>query len=121
MSYTPLTYQQTMMNMMQAGGFKPGELMLFAAGRQTVKSMYYSYAAQKNRSMTTPAKFSILDQAQVDGATWYTVSCSKEVSAWMRVQPEELQHSHIDIKWFMHTSKFDIHEKLYTLLALKWS
>ena len=67
------------------------------------------------------AKFNINDQAQVDGETWYTVTCIKEVSAWIRNQPKELQYSHIDKAWTEYANKFDIHEKLYTILALKWS
>jgi hypothetical protein len=86
-----------MNNMIKTGGVKKGEMMLFTGG--------------------LPSKFTILDQAQVDGATWYTVSCAKQVCIWMREQPEELQHWHPDLTW----NKIDIHEKLYTLMALKWS
>lgn len=111
------THQQTLMNMMQAGGIKQGELMLFAAGRQTGKSMLSQWLPTTNPK----PKFSILDRAQVDGATWYTVLCVKEVSMWLREQSEELQYSHIDKNWTIYHNKFDIHEKLYTLLALKWS
>ena len=120
MSYTPLTYQQTMIDKMQAGGFKPGELSIIAAGRQTGKSML----SQWYGTMPKPKpKFTMRDQAQVDGATWYTITCNLEVSAWLRDQPKELQHSHIDIDHIRYFSsgRFDIHEKLYTLLALKWS
>ena len=115
--YDVLPYQQTLIDKMQAGGFKQGELMLFAAGRQTGKSMLN----QVYGSMMTPAKFTILDQAPVDGATWYTVSCANEVSTWLREQSKELQHSHIDNNRYFFVTKFDIHEKLYTLLALRWS
>ena len=116
-------YQQTLMDKLQAGGFKPGEMSIISAGRQTGKSMYYSYAydALKNRSMTPPAKFTILDQAEVDGETWYTISCTKEVSTWLREQSQELQHSHIDTNRYLFVTKFDIHEKLYTLMALSWT
>ncbi len=73
-------------------------------------------------SMTQlPAKFSIIDQAPVDGETWYTVTCIKEVSAWLREQPEELWHEHIDFRLMHYSNKIDIHEKLYTMMALKWS
>ena len=111
------TYQKALYDKLQAGGFKHGEIMLFSAGRQSGKS----YLNQWFGSMTTPAKFSILDQAQVDSDTWYTVKCTKEVSAWLREQSKELQYSHIDARWFAHTNQFDIHEKLYTMMALKWS
>ena len=95
--------------MMQAGGIsRTGKSML---------SQWYG-------TMPKPKlKFTMRDQAEVDGATWYTITCNLEVSAWLRSQPKELQHSHIDIDHirYFHSGKFDIHEKLYTLLALKWS
>jgi hypothetical protein len=97
------------------GGFKHGELMLFTAGRQTGKSMYYSYNAQKIRN----TKFVINAKAEVDGATWYTVSCTKEISEWLRSQPKEWHYEALAHGWVL--PQFDIHEKLYTLLALRWS
>ena len=117
-----LPYQQALYDKIQAGGIKHGELMSFTAGRQTGKSMVIKI--MKNRmygTITTPAKFTILDQAPVDGATWYTVSCVNEVSTWLREQSKELQHSHVDNNRYFFVTKFDIHEKLYTMMALKWS
>ena len=67
-----------------------------------------------------PTKFQILSRAEVDDSVWYTVKCLPEVSAWMRQQPKELQYSHIDSRWVVYRDIFDIHEKLYTILALKW-
>ena len=113
-------YQRALYDKMQAGGLKQGELMLFTAGRQTGKSMVIKI--MKNRmygTITTPAKFTILDQAPVDGATWYTVSCAKEVSIWLREQSKELQYE--ALAHGFHFPQFDIHEKLYTMMALKWS
>jgi len=101
------------------GGFKHGELMLITAGRQTGKSMYYSYAAQKNRSMLKSAQFSITAKAEVDGDTWYTVICSREVSEWLRSQSREWHYE--ALAHGFNFPQFDIHEKLYTMLALKWS
>lgn len=115
-TYDLLPYQQTIYDKIQAGGFKHSEINIIMSGRQTGKSMLN----QVYGSMMTPAKFTILDQAPVDGATWYTVSCATEVSIWLREQSKELQHSHIDNNRFYNT-QFDIHEKLYTLLALRWS
>ena len=112
-------YQQTLYDKLQAGGFKKGELMLFTAGRQTGKSMlnqmYGSMTVQKIRN----TKFVINAKAEVDGATWYTVSCNKEISEWLRDQPKEWQYEALAHGWVL--SQFDIHEKLYTLLALRWS
>ena len=66
-------------------------------------------------------KFKLRDQAQVDGATWYTVSCASAAAKWIRSQNQEFWHEHIIGKWDLINDTFDIHEKLYTLLALKWS
>ena len=110
-------YQKTLIDHLQAGGFKRGEISIIMSGRRAGKSMLN----QMYGSMTTPAKFTILDQAPVDGATWYTVSCANEVSTWLREQSKELQHSHIDNNRYFFVTKFDIHEKLYSMMALKWS
>ena len=64
--------------------------------------------------------FKIRYHCQVDGLTWYTVSCTREVAKWIRSQDREIWHEHIDGKWNVIHNTFDIHEKLYTLLALKW-
>ena len=102
--------------MSTTGGFKHGELMLIAAGRQSGKSMLN----QMFGSMMKPApKFEINAKAEVDGDTWYTVSCTKDISEWLRTQPKELRYEALAHGWVL--SQFDIHEKLYTLLALRWS
>ena len=115
--YDVLPYQQTLIDKMQAGGFKHSELMLFAAGRQTGKSMLNQWLPTTNPK----PKFEINDKAEVDGATWYTVSCSKEVSIWLLEQSKELHYLHIDNNRYFFVTKFDIHEKLYSMMALKWS
>jgi len=100
----------------QAGGFTQGELPIISAGNRSGKSYLDAWF-----NMSSSTKFTILDQAQVDGSTWYTITCTKDVSAWLRDQPKELQYSHCDSSRSIFTNKVDIHEKLYTLLALKWS
>ena len=102
--------------MSMTGGFKHGELSIISAGRQTGKSMIN----QMYGSMMTPVtKFEINAKAEVDGATWYTVSCTKDIREWLRTQPKELRYEALAHGWVL--SQFDIHEKLYTMLALKWS
>jgi hypothetical protein len=113
------SYQTALLDKLNQGGFKQGEIMLFYAGRQSGKSMLNQMYGSITQSS---AKFSILDQAQVDGETWYTVAVyANEVSIWLREQSQELQHSHDDNLRYLFKPTFDIHEKLYTLLALKWS
>ena len=76
-----------------------------------------------------PARnFRIHDRAPIDSRTWYTVSCSYEASHWLRSQSRELWHEHINTKWEVKINNinninnmFDIDEKLYTILALRWS
>ena len=65
--------------------------------------------------------FKIRDQSQVDSDTWYTVSCTAAVAKWIRSQDRAIWHEHINGKWDVIHNTFDIHEKLYTFLALKWS
>jgi len=102
--------------MSNTGGFKYGEeLMVLAAGRQSGKS----YINHWLESMTTSPKFEINAKAEVDGDTWYTVSCTKEISEWLRTQPKEFWYEALIHGWVL--TQFDIHEKLYTLLALRWS
>jgi hypothetical protein len=78
-----------------------------------------------DEQMITPRGYNlpikIHDQSIVDGETWYTVSCSHVASRWMRSQDRTLWHEHIQNKWDVIHNTFDVHEKLYTMLALKWS
>ncbi len=65
----------------------------------------------------------ILDQADVDGETWYTIQCKPSyVSAWVQEQDPALwhRHEHVDKQWYVHFNVFDMHEKLYTIMMLKW-
>jgi hypothetical protein len=64
--------------------------------------------------------FKIIDTATVDDAQWYTIrvwdhSCARWVRKCNKAQWFELTASS------SAGSLFDMHEKLYTMLALKWS
>lgn len=114
------SYQKALHDKMLAGGFRPSELTLFTSGRSTGKSMLNAMYAEMVSRMSIPQpKFEILDKAQVDGDIWYTVACTREVSSWVREQPKDLQYTHATQGWV--SNKFDIHEKLYTVMALRWS
>jgi len=63
----------------------------------------------------------IHDQSTVDGETWYTIGCYDDTSRWLRSQNRELWHEHGEHMWAGYHNIFDIHEKLYTMIALKWS
>jgi hypothetical protein len=78
-----------------------------------------------NEQMITPWRYKprvkIHNQSTVDGATWYTVGCCNDISQWLRSQDQELWHEHIEKMWAGYHNIFDIHEKLYTIIALKFS
>lgn len=101
--------------------YRPKELTVIAAGRNLGKSMYSQHWDSVFQNYMSNLKFKIITKATVDGELWYTVNCTKEVSAWVREQPTNLWHEHIDDKWVITMNQFDMNEKLYTQLALKWS
>lgn len=106
-------------------GFKKGEMSIISTGRQIGKSTFNQYAQQWNDIMSNKPDVEILDRAKVDGDQWYTVSCSKEASMWFRETHQDVEdklwHCHIDDKWTSFHNRFDMHEKLYTLLAMKFA
>lgn len=69
--------------------------------------------------------FKVLDDAIVDGEQWYTVSCLRETSMWIRREfaqhEDKLWFQNIDERWHINFNVFDVHERLYMLLALRWS
>lgn len=73
----------------------------------------------------TKENFTVVDTTTVDAATWYTVSCSKPASMWIREtykdREDDLWYEHVSRSWVVHSNQFDIHEKLYTMLSLRWS
>jgi len=97
-----------------ATGWRKGQITTLMAARQTGKSTYMDIA--------NPPAIRILDQAEVDGETWYTVQCKPSiVSGWVQEQDSNLWHRHINENyWTKHFNVFDMHEKLYTMLILKW-
>lgn len=101
--------------MTTATGWRKGQITTLMAVRGTGKSTYMDIA--------NPPAIRILDSATVDGETWYTVQCKPSyVSGWIQEQDTKLwsRHEHIDRKWYIHFNVFDVHEKLYTMLMLKW-
>lgn len=97
----------------ESGGFKPGEVMVMM-GRQTGKSMIYS---QMFDLVFSPDKFKKVSHSDVDGEMWYTVRTSDpEVSKWIRSQDKNLQVE----TTANYPNYFDVNEKLYVMLELKF-
>ena len=97
------------------GGFKQGEMAIISAGRRTGKSSYYQSLLRGQNNM-----FQKVDEAVVDGEEWYTISTTKfEVAHWLRSQPASMIK---ELSTGQHTlgAYFDISEKLYVMLDLKF-
>ena len=72
--------------------------------------------------VTKLPNFEVLSTANVDGVPWYTVSCRKEVSIWVRENGIENQewYDHIDSKWMVHRNVFDMSQEMFTMTKLRW-
>ena len=100
---------------MTATGWRKGQISVLIASQQTGKSTYMDIA--------NPPAIRILDQAEVDGEIWYTIQCKPStVSGWVQDQDPTwwVWNKDINQRWSAHFNVFDIHEKLYTMLMLKW-
>lgn len=117
------TYQQALLDKLKQGGFKPREMALFSAGRQLGKSTYNQYAQQwHDMQEQQQPKCKVISSAEVDGKTWYTIACRKEVSIWIRENGIENDswYEHIDDKWTVHRNMFDVSEEMYMMVVLRF-
>jgi len=97
----------------EAGGFKNGELMVMM-GRKTGKSMLMQQLVAEEAMQT---KFATVSSELVDGEQWYTIRTSSPiVSKWIRSQDRALRVE----TTVNYPSYFDVHEKLYIMLELKF-
>ena len=103
-------------------GIAKGEMVVMTAGRQVGKSMVNQLLLYKHMmENTVEIPFFVKDSAIVDGEKWYTVRCTDEVGRWVRTQSKDIWSEHIDQKWHVYRNTFDMHEKLLTMLNIKWS
>jgi hypothetical protein len=68
--------------------------------------------------------FSIVGKLKIDEDCWFTVKCNDEkVSEWIKTQPQNMWKwkEHVDQYWSIHNNIFDVHEKIHTMLQLKYS
>jgi hypothetical protein len=70
-------------------------------------------AVQKN-------SYEIIDRGQVDNEQWYVVQAEPKVALWMRTQNKDLWYDY-KVGSYRVLDTFDVHEKLYTMLALRWA
>jgi len=97
----------------ESGGFKPGEVIVMMA-RQTGKSTFIKQLIEEEAKKTI---FATVSSELVDGEKWYTVRTSSPIiSKWIRSQDKTLQVE----TTANYPSYFDVHEKLYVMLELKF-
>ena len=115
-------WQKQVLNNMY-GGIKRGEMMTFSSGRNTGKSMLTAAILDNLCKEIIMPPFEVLTTADVDGVPWYTISCRKEVSIWIRENGVEDQewYSHIDSRWTLHRNVFDVSQDMLSLIKLTWS
>lgn len=65
--------------------------------------------------------FEIMQTAEVDGETWYTVQVIPRITPWVRTQNPNLWYEHHTSHNYKVLDTFDMHEKLYNMLILRWS
>jgi len=73
------------------------------------------------RKFSIDGNFEVQGRAVVDGDWWYTVQVAHIVQPWIWQQPRDLWYDHLSPNHYRVVSTFDIHEKIYTMLALRWS
>ena len=81
----------------------------------------HQYMANWDSLFKAPLKFEIVVSAMVDDEQWHTVRCATEISSWVRTMDEKEWHEHIDQRGYMHGNVFDMSERIYLMLALKFS
>jgi len=66
--------------------------------------------------------FRLVDIGDVDGDTWYTISCKQDVADWIRSHNKEFYYVHRGAAYAkFYSNTFDIHKKIYITLILKWA
>lgn len=95
-------------------GFKPGELKVICA-RQSGKSVFNSMVQQ----LAQPNIIEVVTSADVDNNRWYTVRLNAPTARWLRQQDRSMW-AEMPGYTTSALNMFDVHEQLYTVMALKW-
>ena len=65
-------------------------------------------------------KFAVLDYGVVDTELWYVIQAEPKVARWIREQSRNLWYEHL-VGHRRVLDTFNIHEKLHSVLALRWA
>jgi hypothetical protein len=127
-------FQKDLLDKITSGGFKPGQLSIFAAGRQTGKSTLTQQTIERlMRDLNSrPIEELMLGDRRIHGSRFYTVEPVGgnwlEMDRWARetygepstlwVSPDDL----VQCRWFANDRKFWFRkERDRTMFILKWS
>jgi hypothetical protein len=130
-SYPLMSYQQAMLDKLNNGGFKPGQMTLYSSGRQTGKSMYMNllktryYGTNLCKEIVFPMKPE--PKYKFSRAKWYVAELDwgqqTEVLEWCTQQFGP--HSENPDAWsrWCHRAWTEIHfrdAKDYEWFLLRW-
>jgi hypothetical protein len=120
----------------KSGGFKRGEMIIIASGRQTGKSYWTTQAIDRltRDLMNRPIEELVLSEGRVHGSRYYCVEPIggnwKEMELWAEatygdpgsVWPKEDFTWPEDTRWIMNNRKFWFrNERDRTVFLLRWS
>lgn len=110
----------TQIKLMQAISQGQGRGTLQVTGRGTGKSQLAAYHHLWNDIFGPTVE--LMESANVDDELWHTVRCQSHVGEWLRKQDPNMWYEHnADAKFAIMRNKFDIHDKLFLMLQLKFS
>jgi hypothetical protein len=117
----PYPLQDWQLKMLEkfSAGFQAGEMSIISSGRRAGKSWYYELF---QREQMQRVKYRVEAEDIVDGEQWYTVRVAeglKDISAWLRSLDKNLAVEHKS-PIMRCDSMFDIHEKIYMMMELKF-
>lgn len=98
-------------------GSDPKEMKIYMGGRQIGKS---AMAQMWDQIYDNKEYYTLVSEGTVDNFSWYTVKCTSSISDWIKNQSKELWFEHISKDWKFYRNTFDVHEKLLTMLQLKY-
>lgn len=64
--------------------------------------------------------FEVIDQGTVDNDVWYVVQVEPKAASWIRQQDTNMWYNY-KLGSYRVLDTFDIHEKLYSVMTLKWA
>ncbi len=107
------------------GGFKKGEMAIVSASRNTGKSTFTAATLRKllDDMESLDPNFEVLTTGTVDGKPWYTITCKKDVSIWIRENGVENSEwsDYVDNQWMWHRNRLDVSQEMFAMIKLRWS